>query len=194
MLCFANSFYYDKNNAKLAEKKQDYKIINDNFIGKELWVVNGGTWNLYPLDHVKVVSAKIEATWLQNFKDAPVENNIKDTDLKDYTLIVNLQKDDGTLVTGSLLNDNKQLSDNYSLTNPFTEHPDWPDSAWGAIKSEKVHIGMNKDMCRMSWGTPSAINTTTTIQGSQDQWVYKTGEYKINCLYFTNGILTAIQN
>jgi hypothetical protein len=42
---------------------------------------------------------------------------------------------------------------------------------------------------KTSWGKPVTINRTTTAHGTSEQWVYNSGY-----LYFTNGVLTAIQN
>lgn len=59
------------------------------------------------------------------------------------------------------------------------------------IIQKKVKIGMTQDMCIDSWGEPDDINRTTTNSDVSEQWVYdKRGLY----LYFTNGILTAIQD
>ena len=55
-----------------------------------------------------------------------------------------------------------------------------------------VVIGMsaNKVINESSWGKPRSVNTTTTAAGVREQWVYGGNNY----LYFTNGVLTAIQN
>ena len=55
-----------------------------------------------------------------------------------------------------------------------------------------VRIGMTSDqvIAQSSWGRPSSVNRTTTSAGTREQWVYGSRNY----LYFTNGILTAIQN
>ena len=58
------------------------------------------------------------------------------------------------------------------------------------IAEGKVRIGMNKEMCRWAWGSPRDINKTITATKVSEQWVYSSGNY----LYFTNGILDAIQN
>ena len=58
------------------------------------------------------------------------------------------------------------------------------------ILQKKVKIGMTKEMCSESWGTPSDINTTTLNGQTSEQWVYENDSY----LYFDNGILTAVQN
>lgn len=59
-----------------------------------------------------------------------------------------------------------------------------------AKKKAGVSIGMNaQDVRDSSWGKPRSINRTSTANWVSEQWVYH-GNY----LYFTNGILTAIQN
>ena len=55
-----------------------------------------------------------------------------------------------------------------------------------------VRIGMSADavLTKSSWGKPASVNRTTTAAGTREQWVYGSSNY----LYFTNGVLTAIQN
>ena len=55
-----------------------------------------------------------------------------------------------------------------------------------------VRIGMTTDQVinQSSWGRPSSVNRTTTSAGTREQWVYGSRNY----LYFTNSVLTAIQN
>jgi hypothetical protein len=68
--------------------------------------------------------------------------------------------------------------------------PKTPAQQAAALKSEGASIGMSPDqVLASSWGKPRKINTTTTAQGERQQWVYSGGY-----LYFTNGVLTAIQN
>ncbi len=59
-------------------------------------------------------------------------------------------------------------------------------------KLPDVRIGMSQQtvLNKTNWGRPDSINRTTTANGTREQWVYARGNY----LYFTNGILTAIQN
>lgn len=58
------------------------------------------------------------------------------------------------------------------------------------IAENKVAIGMTKTMCVLAWGQPTNVNTTTTANGSRDQYVYREkGAY----LYFENGKLVTIQ-
>ncbi|TDK63540.1 hypothetical protein [Sapientia aquatica] len=56
-----------------------------------------------------------------------------------------------------------------------------------------VKLGMSEKQVinKTSWGAPTDVNTTITASGKREQWVY--GEHG-GYLYFTNGILTAIQN
>lgn len=56
--------------------------------------------------------------------------------------------------------------------------------------TEKPRIGMTaNDAADSSWGRPKDINTTTTATQIRQQWVYGGSRY----LYFTNGLLTTIQ-
>jgi len=59
---------------------------------------------------------------------------------------------------------------------------------FNTILKGKVKIGMTKEMCKLSWGEPTKINATITSGKKSEQWVYEK-----NYLYFSNGILTAIQ-
>lgn len=59
---------------------------------------------------------------------------------------------------------------------------------WQLIIAGKVKIGMTNDMCEVAFGKPQKVNQTITAGKSSEQWVYKD-----NYLYFTNGILTAMQ-
>ena len=55
-----------------------------------------------------------------------------------------------------------------------------------------VRIGMTTEQVlkETSWGKPRSINRTTTAYGTREQWVYSNSNY----LYFTNEVLTSIQN
>lgn len=58
------------------------------------------------------------------------------------------------------------------------------------ILSGKVVVGMTREQCRESWGSPNRVNKTTTAYTLREQWVYSSSRY----LYFENGVLTTIQN
>ena len=59
------------------------------------------------------------------------------------------------------------------------------------VRTGGVSIGMNQnEVIASSWGKPRSVNRTTYSSGTHEQWVYGSGNY----LYFTNGILTTIQN
>lgn len=58
-----------------------------------------------------------------------------------------------------------------------------------------MRIGMPKDeaLCGPGWSFPDNINAAQTAEGVQEQYVYRVRPGKNRYLYFTNGILTAIQ-
>lgn len=63
------------------------------------------------------------------------------------------------------------------------------EKAWQARGG--VRVGMTKKQVLASnWGEPEHVNRTSNSRGTTEQWVYGGGNY----LYFTNGVLTTIQN
>ena len=70
-----------------------------------------------------------------------------------------------------------------------------PPADWGAIDQREVAVGMGPISVEAAWGYPTAINTTTTAQGQDDQWVYRPCDTcSASYVYFTDGRVTAIQN
>jgi len=66
----------------------------------------------------------------------------------------------------------------------------WGPKTGCYIAESKVVLGMNKEMCTASWGTPIDINRTIVSGLTSEQWVYGWSTY----LYFNNGVLSVIQN
>lgn len=59
-----------------------------------------------------------------------------------------------------------------------------------AKRKEGVSVGMSQqDALDSAWGQPRKVNRTTTARHTREQWVYDGGY-----LYFTDGVLTSIQN
>ena len=58
------------------------------------------------------------------------------------------------------------------------------------IFNHRVRIGWSETWCLAALGKPTRINRTTTAFGYSEQWCYNGGNY----LYFTNGVLTTVQN
>ncbi len=69
-------------------------------------------------------------------------------------------------------------------------HPDWSADICEVLGKGHVSIGMDEEQALVGWGQPDHVNTTTTVLGTHEQWVYDYSSY----LYFDNGILTSIQN
>lgn len=80
--------------------------------------------------------------------------------------------------------------------------PASPDAAPAASPCGQwldVAVGMKKDRvlrCTMYRGEPKTINTTTTAAGVSEQYVFEPfgASGPTHYLYFTAGVLTAIQN
>ncbi|MGE8555804.1 MAG: hypothetical protein ACN6OB_17935 [Chryseobacterium jejuense] len=58
------------------------------------------------------------------------------------------------------------------------------------VNDSKVVLGMTKEMCEMSWGSPIAVNTIKSKGSVVEQWVYSGA----NFLYFKGNVLITIQN
>jgi len=65
------------------------------------------------------------------------------------------------------------------------------ENNWKLILDGEVRIGMTREMCRLSWGTPYDIHRTLSKNVDIEQWVYQysSGRY----LYFEDGKLKVIQ-
>jgi hypothetical protein len=59
-----------------------------------------------------------------------------------------------------------------------------------ALPGARIGMTAEQVLKETSWGKPRSINRTTTAYGTREQWVYGNSNY----LYFTNGVLTSIQN
>ncbi|MCJ8161863.1 hypothetical protein [Acinetobacter zhairhuonensis] len=56
-------------------------------------------------------------------------------------------------------------------------------------------IGMSAQQAEKStWGYPDKVNKTTNVYGVSEQWVYRMYRGQSRYLYFTNGILTSMQD
>ncbi len=64
--------------------------------------------------------------------------------------------------------------------------------AKATVKRYPVRIGMTtQEVLETGWGKPMHLNRTTTAAGTREPWVYP--RYR-SYLYFTDGILTSVQN
>lgn len=70
------------------------------------------------------------------------------------------------------------------------EHKDWEERICENVVDEEVSIGMTPEQALAAWGLPTDINRTIRSGSRQEQWVYGLGTY----IYFTNGVLTSMQN
>ena len=65
------------------------------------------------------------------------------------------------------------------------------EPACAKTKRQAPRIGMSAKAVweKSSWGEPDKVNRTRNARGTYEQWVYSDGY-----LYFTNGVLTSIQD
>ena len=64
-----------------------------------------------------------------------------------------------------------------------------------AVLDEKVFVGMPSSFVLLSWGEPSKINSISTANGTDEQWVYRRGDaVQGSYVHIQNGVATTIQN
>lgn len=78
-------------------------------------------------------------------------------------------------------------SDNYFGIDPVD--PSWDKSILETIKQQKIRLGMTREQVLLSWGKPKDVNTTVTLYGTKEEWIYDKKKY----LYFEDNKLTTFQ-
>ena len=109
-----------------------------------------------------------------------------------YTLELWFQMEDDKLF---LLNSRYYLSSNkidfldeyfivgeYKKKYPRVRH-------WDLIQASKISIGMTKEECKLSLGTPKDVNRTVLENGVHEQWVYN-----YIYVYFKGNLITSFQD
>ena len=106
----------------------------------------------------------------------------------DGTLVINNQHGQARYNI-SLLEDGKMQIQNIGSDDEPDVYEKISDSTIVPEEKGEPTIGMTEqEVCASSWGYPKKQNTTTTASGTRIQWVYDFGY-----IYFTNGVVTAIQ-
>jgi hypothetical protein len=69
------------------------------------------------------------------------------------------------------------------------------DAGEAAIRAGEVFIGMTADEVVKSWGQPSKINSSTSVGGLNEQWIYRSKRIGYDqYVYLDNGIVTGTQS
>lgn len=106
----------------------------------------------------------------------------------DGTLVINNQHGQARYNI-SLLEDGRMQIQNFGGDDEPDIYEKISDSTIVPEEKGDPKIGMTEqEVCASSWGYPKKQNTTTTANGTRVQWVYDFGY-----IYFTNGVVTAIQ-
>ncbi len=72
------------------------------------------------------------------------------------------------------------------------KYPAWTNEDCNTIGDRRINIGMTSKQVALAWGRPYKINTTVTANTRSEQWVMS-DSINSSFLYFTDGVLTAIQ-
>lgn len=78
------------------------------------------------------------------------------------------------------------FSNIFSINDLRESYPGISDENWMMITQGKVVLGMTKEECRLSLGTPDNIDRIPTYDGLKEIWKYSDGVY----LIFEDGLLT----
>lgn len=74
----------------------------------------------------------------------------------------------------------------FVASNPRLSYPTITDANWELITRGQVVVGMTKEECRLSLGTPRHINERPDQAGMREYWYYDGGSY----LFFVDGLLS----
>jgi hypothetical protein len=74
----------------------------------------------------------------------------------------------------------------FVASNPRLSYPTITDANWELITRGRVVVGMTKEECRLSLGTPRHINERPDQAGMREYWYYDGGSY----LFFVDGLLS----
>ena len=80
---------------------------------------------------------------------------------------------------------NRTYTDLFSDSDVHLRYPEISDENWACIIRGDVALGMTKDECRLSLGTPKTIDRRPTYDGLVEYWTYDNGVY----LIFEDGLL-----
>ena len=65
----------------------------------------------------------------------------------------------------------------------------WPIGVQEDILRGYIHQGFSKEQVVVSWGRPDHVNTTRTLVGVHEQWVYGEAPFPKSYVYFENGLV-----
>lgn len=74
----------------------------------------------------------------------------------------------------------------FAAADPHLLYPDISDDTWNLITRSQLQVGMTKEECRLSIGSPRSINEHPDQSALREYWYYDGGSY----LYFVDGLLS----
>lgn len=74
----------------------------------------------------------------------------------------------------------------FTAADPHLAYPAITDANWERITRSQVVVGMTKEECRLSLGSPRSINERPDQAGMREYWYYDGGSY----LFFVDGLLS----
>lgn len=162
--------------------------------GKTLWykgfflVTYNATTNEHGNVHTKNCSPVVVMDIVagdENYE--PVRFILKDSDGNEGYIDVSVSGSNAPLV----LAEENSFQDNFFEQDPRLIHK-WPSRIWNAIEHGDFLVGMTRDQVVLTRSRPDDINTTSTVSGVSEQWIWSYGNATVYA-YFENGSLKSWQ-
>ena len=194
--------FYNLNQNNLKANNYDSvgnPVIPDINTGVQVTINENSIWKIQKVQFLKIETELVYQLYfiLSNDKGNEIKVNIKD--IKEFFIQENeykkelLRRITETKKSKSeqiRISTQKQQQKQIAFKKKELNNIDKFGYEFGSlINKRKVVLGMTKEMCRASWGSPIDVNTTIIKGLTSEQWVYSYKTY----LYFSNGQLTAIQ-
>lgn len=99
---------------------------------------------------------------------------------------VNQEQEGDYYINNNKLEEEQKLTAINDYFNKFPKQAKWKTF----VDTNTIDIGMNKEVCEMSWGKPASKEITKSSKGKIEKWSYPD---KSSMLIFTNNILESYQ-
>lgn len=149
-------------------------------IGRNLWT-QSTLW--YDSDFNPVKGQKFVKVTVKNVLPGnlyfPLIIEFEDQNADSYFYYMNIKDNTGI---GA---ESRTFSNLFSLTDPKLKYPSISTEIWEKIQNGKVALGMTKEECKLSLGTPADVDSGHDWNSTIDIWRYKDGTF----LQFKDGLL-----
>jgi len=160
---------------------------------RSFWVKNKLLAWVYPADLTKIQTAKPFRLKVEDvqFTGKKVSISPKDT-LYEVIYELNAELTEKTLgwidESGGIRRKNKNKEEIIKLLRDLSRTL-WPLRIQNDILAGNIRVGFTSEQVMLSWGKPDHINTTRTLVGVHEQWVYGENPFPNSYVYLENGLV-----